>query len=114
MIRRPPRSTLFPYTTLFRSDALTDLIIPTDDHSPGARAALVAGYIDGRLAESLEPEWQARWRSGLEAVDGLSRELNGKPFMQATPDARLAVPTRMAPGGAEPKTAAERGFPGAK
>ena len=22
MIRRPPRSTLFPYTTLFRSDAL--------------------------------------------------------------------------------------------
>src|SRR5258706_5945295 len=25
MIRRPPRSTLFPYTTLFRSDALRDL-----------------------------------------------------------------------------------------
>src|SRR2546422_4807472 len=26
MIRRPPRSTLFPYTTLFRSD--TDQIVP--------------------------------------------------------------------------------------
>src|SRR5438132_3650836 len=25
MIRRPPRSTLFPYTTLFRSDVLTSL-----------------------------------------------------------------------------------------
>src|SRR3712207_6866469 len=25
MIRRPPRSTLFPYTTLFRSDLLADL-----------------------------------------------------------------------------------------
>src|SRR3712207_7457260 len=25
MIRRPPRSTLFPYTTLFRSDELTGL-----------------------------------------------------------------------------------------
>src|SRR3712207_8622148 len=24
MIRRPPRSTLFPYTTLFRSDGLAD------------------------------------------------------------------------------------------
>src|SRR5256885_7103422 len=24
MIRRPPRSTLFPYTTLFRSDAVPD------------------------------------------------------------------------------------------
>src|SRR3712207_8856449 len=32
MIRRPPRSTLFPYTTLFRSarvvDALTEQILP--------------------------------------------------------------------------------------
>src|SRR2546422_7563056 len=29
MIRRPPRSTLFPYTTLFRSDALE--VQPEDD-----------------------------------------------------------------------------------
>src|SRR3712207_9532683 len=27
MIRRPPRSTLFPYTTLFRSGGTTDLAI---------------------------------------------------------------------------------------
>src|SRR2546421_9567588 len=26
MIRRPPRSTLFPYTTLFRSQAVRDLV----------------------------------------------------------------------------------------
>src|SRR3712207_7349672 len=26
MIRRPPRSTLFPYTTLFRSEPLDDLV----------------------------------------------------------------------------------------
>src|SRR2546430_5794148 len=26
MIRRPPRSTLFPYTTLFRSEELDDLL----------------------------------------------------------------------------------------
>src|SRR3712207_8297775 len=26
MIRRPPRSTLFPYTTLFRSDRIADLV----------------------------------------------------------------------------------------
>src|SRR2546428_13847515 len=32
MIRRPPRSTLFPYTTLFRSTVLDDLLgdLPTD------------------------------------------------------------------------------------
>src|SRR2546422_5412655 len=38
MIRRPPRSTLFPYTTLFRSSAQTQLIcvgsaVPTPDWS---------------------------------------------------------------------------------
>src|SRR3712207_7099737 len=27
MIRRPPRSTLFPYTTLFRSDAYRDAVV---------------------------------------------------------------------------------------
>src|SRR2546422_1238631 len=32
MIRRPPRSTLFPYTTLFRSDQLpeADLVVGAD------------------------------------------------------------------------------------
>src|SRR5256885_12558345 len=33
MIRRPPRSTLFPYTTLFRSDHFADLV---DVHQVGA------------------------------------------------------------------------------
>src|SRR2546430_12355688 len=32
MIRRPPRSTLFPYTTLFRSDG----VLPGEDLSGGA------------------------------------------------------------------------------
>src|SRR3712207_6874361 len=34
MIRRPPRSTLFPYTTLFRSDA-DELALLGDDHQLG-------------------------------------------------------------------------------
>src|SRR3712207_8213940 len=33
MIRRPPRSTLFPYTTLFRSDVAVDAL---DEISAGA------------------------------------------------------------------------------
>src|SRR5256885_9213889 len=43
MIRRPPRSTLFPYTTLFRSmDSVSALgrtssaLIPTISHFPGS------------------------------------------------------------------------------
>src|SRR5438132_9771644 len=43
MIRRPPRSTLFPYTTLFRSQRrgrFGDIIIPHDDFS-GVRCIAV-------------------------------------------------------------------------
>src|SRR5256885_15883586 len=49
MIRRPPRSTLFPYTTLFRSeqvlaqDARLEVLV-VDDHSPDGT---------GRLADAL-------------------------------------------------------------
>src|SRR5277367_6881924 len=36
MIRRPPRSTLFPYTTLFRSLAMAcDLIVASEDATFG-------------------------------------------------------------------------------
>src|SRR3712207_8555209 len=38
MIRRPPRSTLFPYTTLFRSDPRV-LRRPVDEECAGARPA---------------------------------------------------------------------------
>src|SRR3712207_6912413 len=35
MIRRPPRSTLFPYTTLFRSSTPRSTFWPTPRHTPG-------------------------------------------------------------------------------
>src|SRR5256885_16594405 len=40
MIRRPPRSTLFPYTTLFRSPALTALPAPSEKHAARGLDAL--------------------------------------------------------------------------
>src|SRR2546422_9203303 len=42
MIRRPPRSTLFPYTTLFRSLSRLVLVVPTQPE--GLIAALVATH----------------------------------------------------------------------
>src|SRR3712207_7942691 len=39
MIRRPPRSTLFPYTTLFRSELL---LRPLPVHEPGRLVNLAA------------------------------------------------------------------------
>src|SRR3712207_8190253 len=45
MIRRPPRSTLFPYTTLFRSDAL---VIRVSGEDAGlARNPMITVLVDG-------------------------------------------------------------------
>src|SRR3712207_7344047 len=46
MIRRPPRSTLFPYTTLFRSEA--DVRQPVDvERDRGTRAEVAVDRADG-------------------------------------------------------------------
>src|SRR2546422_2389268 len=42
MIRRPPRSTLFPYTTLFRSQRRGQLFAPRPRHRGGELAARAA------------------------------------------------------------------------
>ncbi len=76
-------------------DEMSDMIIPTDEVSPGARAARVAGEIDRRLADSLDTRQQQQWRDGLRAVNDLAREMTSKPFMQASAEQRLAVLTRM-------------------
>jgi len=91
-------------------DELSDLIIPTDPHSPGARIAGVATYIDSRLSESLDRDEQARWHSGLAAVDAVSQESNGQAFMQSSPTQRVAVLTKIAAAEHDPKTPAEHFF----
>jgi hypothetical protein len=94
-------------------DELADIIIPTDAHSPGARAAKVAAYIDGRLAEAvLAPDLEAQktWRAGLARVEALSREMHGGGFLAGTPDQRVAVLTRMAANEGAPKAPEELFF----
>lgn len=77
-------------------DELTEIILPADDHSGGARAAKVVNAIDGWLAEAFEPDPKTRWVEGLARVDALAREKKGSAFMQLTPDDRVAVVTLMA------------------
>ncbi len=72
-------------------DELSEIIIPADEHSPGAKEAKVAAYIDFRLAEAFEPDPRKVWRDGLKLIDQLSQESNGKPFLEATPDQRHAL-----------------------
>src|SRR3712207_8365035 len=89
MIRRPPRSTLFPYTTLFRSegtDAGTQKLraqgvepVPRDAALADADVVLLAvpDHLIGKIAADLVP----RLRSGtmvicLDPADRKSTRLN--------------------------------------
>src|SRR2546422_11464748 len=44
MIRRPPRSTLFPYTTLFRSEELLPGVIAAPRDTPRRWAVRMGGF----------------------------------------------------------------------
>src|SRR2546430_13281376 len=81
MIRRPPRSTLFPYTTLFRSggktldDAVAEVREAVDlcrYYAAEARSALVPMVLPGPTGESNE----LRYRGRGSTIDRKSTRLN--------------------------------------
>jgi len=72
-------------------EELSETIIPADSHSGGAKAAKVADYIDQALRESYDDNDKALWREGLRLVDVMSRHYNGKSFVSASPEGKIAV-----------------------
>src|SRR5262245_62808847 len=64
MIRRPPRSTLFPYTTLFRSILASAHLAAYEHISAAALACRRLGSLTS-----------GRWRSVARDLDGLEDEL---------------------------------------
>src|SRR5258708_24584258 len=74
MIRRPPRSTLFPYTTLFRSARRTFRERTSGDHAHGPVAHLDAPRVArGLWAREIAPRGQAHV---LQTQDRKSTRLN--------------------------------------
>ncbi len=76
-------------------DALSEMIIPADDHSPGAHAAGVAPYIDRFVSDALLSSDKTSWRKGLAAVNTLSQSLHNKPFVEAGKHEQSAVLKKM-------------------
>src|SRR3712207_7663369 len=76
MIRRPPRSTLFPYTTLFRSDGL---VLRRDHHRGGRPQVADPGRLSKRLSSrpaSAMSRALARVSSAVTQLDRKSPRLN--------------------------------------
>src|SRR3989454_12119431 len=65
MIRRPPRSTLFPYTTLFRSQRGSDQVLLLLHFVEICRAR-----VEGLVAEAVETEHVDARRAQMEPHDG--------------------------------------------
>src|SRR3712207_6931840 len=71
MIRRPPRSTLFPYTTLFRSYCLEDVMEVWLLNAAHMKA------VPGRKTDVKDAEWIAQLlEHGLLSPDRKSTRLN--------------------------------------
>jgi hypothetical protein len=88
---------------------ISDLIIPTDDHSPGAKAAEVHNFIDLMVSEASQ-ETKTLWRDGLLAVDKLSKTRFKKEFNSATQDQQIQLLTEMSRNEFAPKTVEEKFF----
>jgi hypothetical protein len=92
------------------ADELTEMIIPADEKSGGARAAGVADYIDARLAEAFDGSDRERWRAGLKRIGEISIELNGAAFLKAPAEQRAAVLTRISASEQKPQKPEELFF----
>ncbi|HSE37223.1 MAG TPA: gluconate 2-dehydrogenase subunit 3 family protein [Blastocatellia bacterium] len=91
-------------------DELAELIIPADDHSPGARAALVAGYIDFRLSESFDDQPRSLWREGLKLIEHLSQEMHARSFLASSREQQVALLTQISRNEAKPSKPEELFF----
>src|SRR3712207_7463943 len=78
MIRRPPRSTLFPYTTLFRS-----AIVGADVARQPAQDEQVREHIDDvdRLELAIHPDGQALVRELIERSEEHTSELQSRQYL---------------------------------
>jgi hypothetical protein len=89
--------------------AISDLIIPTDEHSPGARAAKVSSFIDLIVSESSN-EVKALWREGLVGVDRMSESQFSAPFNRAGQENQISLLKAISRNERMPNTIEERFF----
>lgn len=90
-------------------DRLSDMILPTDDHSPGAREAKVSFFIDLMVANS-KKEVQDQWVAGLKAVDAEAQKRFQKPFLKLSAGQQDQIMATMAQNEGKPATDFERFF----
>jgi hypothetical protein len=90
-------------------DRLTEMLIPADDHSPGASAALVNRFLDVVVSEGSDAG-KTIWREGLDAVDAAAQERFQRAFRACEPAQQEDIVALMAQNELNPSTDLERFF----
>src|SRR2546430_16195777 len=99
MIRRPPRSTLFPYTTLFRSRLSGGLVVDMGIPDYETRVAILRRKAEERGSSFQPGVLEAVAKSGFPNVRELMGRLNRIIAYQAVHDSPLnAEPAPPGPG----------------
>src|SRR2546422_6713091 len=93
MIRRPPRSTLFPYTTLFRS-AIGDVYDAYQYLSATGTSPLLIEFDQGTLARSEEHTSELQSRLHLVCRLLLEKKKNNDTLHPIAPERPLRPPVR--------------------
>jgi len=89
--------------------AISDLIIPSDEHSPGAKATGISGFIDLMVSESSN-EIKALWRNGLAAIERMSQQKFSTAFNSAGTEQQISLLKAVSKNERKPKTIEERFF----
>ncbi|MGH7494790.1 MAG: gluconate 2-dehydrogenase subunit 3 family protein [bacterium] len=73
---------------------IADMIIPATD-TPGAQAVQVNQFMDLLLAEWFKPEDRDRFMAGFSELDARCRKLCNKRFLEASPEERAELLTKL-------------------
>ncbi len=90
-------------------EALSETIIPADEHSPGARAARVWEYMDDLVADS-DQTTKTLWTQGVTAVDKMAELEHGKKFVECAPEQQIALLENISQREETPATVEEKFF----
>jgi hypothetical protein len=107
--KQPFKAKFFKPEQMVLIGTISELIIPTDDHSPGAKAAEVPEFIDLMISESPE-ETKKLWTDGLTSVDKMCQDKFSAAFNKATAEQQVALLTEISKNEMKPQTIEERFF----
>jgi hypothetical protein len=90
-------------------ECLSEIILPADAHSPGAKAAYVWKYIDLIVSQAGESAKQI-WIDGLAALDHMATSDYGRPLGKCTGNEQTSLLEKISRREKDPRTLEERFF----